>query len=323
MLLASEGDELAVSVVLITYNHAAYIVQALHSVLAQQLDAAWELIISEDCSTDGTREIVGRVAAEHSDRVRLILSETNVRTNEVVARGIHAARGKYVALLDGDDYWTDPAKLAQQFAFLEARPAYAACFHNVEVVDDRGQSPGRTWNGPQQRPIVTLADLAEGNCLATSSVMYRRALVPRIPNWYHPFFPVTDWPLHILYAEQGPIGYLNSVLGAYRIHSAGWYSPGSAAEKLQANAAFYERIDRHLRGATRRTLRQGRARYFLGWAEELCREGDFPQAARCLRWSWPGRPYSSATTLRQFLRILAQLTFRSTDVAARRGTRSA
>ena len=85
--------------------------QALDSALAQRLPQPYEILVSEDCSTDGTREIVQEYAESHPHVVRLLLSERNLHSNEVVARGFRAARGRYVALLDGDDYWTSDDKL--------------------------------------------------------------------------------------------------------------------------------------------------------------------------------------------------------------------
>ena len=97
-----------VSVLVMTYNHERFVAQALDSALMQEVAFDWEILVSEDCSTDRTREIVVEYARRHSDRIRLLLSERNVRSNYVVRRGIEAARGTYVALLDGDDFWTSP-----------------------------------------------------------------------------------------------------------------------------------------------------------------------------------------------------------------------
>ena len=107
-----------VSVVVMTYNHRRFIEQALDSVLSQRTTFAWELLISEDCSTDGTREVVIDYQRRHPVRIRLLLSERNLRSNAVVARGINAARGQYVAMLDGDDYWIHDDKLQRQADFL-------------------------------------------------------------------------------------------------------------------------------------------------------------------------------------------------------------
>jgi glycosyltransferase involved in cell wall biosynthesis len=298
---APVGD-VAITVLVTTYNHARYIRQAIDSALAQRLAAPFEVVISEDCSTDGTRAIVEEYAARQPERVRLLLSETNLRSNEVVARGFRSARGRYLAMLDGDDYWTADDKLQAQFDFLESRRDFTICFHNAAVVDENSKSSGRSWNPPDQPHTTGLADVLRGNFLATSSVMYRRRALPAIPSWYEPFFPVTDWPLHVLYAERGRIGYLNRTLSAYRLHDGGYFSRLTALEKLQANAAFYERMRRGLGGHLDAELRDGQLDYFLGWAYECWRRGDRPTSWRCVRWAWPGRPYPHPLSL---VRVLA------------------
>src|SRR5688572_23850951 len=128
-----------VSVLVMTYNHARFIRQALDSVLMQRTGFDFEVLISEDCSTDGTREIVVEYARRHPHTITLLLSEANLRSNAVVTRGIDAARGEYIALLDGDDYWTSPDKLRKQAAFLDSHSECALCFHNARVQrDDHG-----------------------------------------------------------------------------------------------------------------------------------------------------------------------------------------
>src|SRR5438270_2038014 len=110
------------TVLIITYNHAAFIKAAIDSVLMQDTSFDYEIIISEDCSTDGTRDILHHFAAAYPNRIRLLLSERNRNDNRVVRRGIEAARGMYIALLDGDDYWTCKHKLQRQVEFLDDHP---------------------------------------------------------------------------------------------------------------------------------------------------------------------------------------------------------
>ena len=117
---------LKVTVLVMTYNHAGFIAQALDSVLTQRTGFHYEILISEDRSTDGTRETVISYAEKHPGRIRLLLSERNLHSNTVVSRGIRVARGEYVALLDGDDYWVSPDKLQKQVDFLDAHPEIAA-----------------------------------------------------------------------------------------------------------------------------------------------------------------------------------------------------
>jgi glycosyltransferase involved in cell wall biosynthesis len=280
---------LAVSVLVVTYNHARFVRQALDSAIAQRLPQPFEVLVSEDCSTDGTREIVQEYAKRHPHLVRLLLSERNLHSNEVVARGVRAARGRYVAVLDGDDYWTSDDKLGAQVAFLDVRPDVTICFHNVQVVDEHSQTTGRLWNAPGQPEVSGLHELLRGNFIATSSVVYRRAAVSEIPAWYGGFFPVTDWPLHVLYAREGRIGYLDRTLGAYRLHGGGLFSTLGEREKLEANADFYRRLRAFSPGPLAAEVARGQRDYFFGWAEEFRRRGDRRMLLRCLRWAWEGR----------------------------------
>jgi glycosyltransferase involved in cell wall biosynthesis len=279
----------AISVLVVTYNHARFVRKALDGALAQRLPQPFEILISEDCSTDGTREIVQGYAESHPHLIRLLLSERNLRSNEVVARGFRAAHGRYVALLDGDDYWTSDDKLRAQVECLDARPDLTICFHNVQVVDEHSQSAGRLWNAPGQPELSGLYELLRGNFIATSSVVYRRAAVREIPAWYDDFFPVTDWPLHVLYARQGGIGYLDRTLGAYRLHAGGLYSTLHERQKLEANADFYRQQRACSPGPLAAEVARGQRDYFLGWAEEFRRRGDRRMQLRCLRWAWSGR----------------------------------
>jgi glycosyltransferase involved in cell wall biosynthesis len=277
-----EDSAVAVSALIVTYNHERFVRQALDSALLQRLPQPFEILVSEDCSTDGTRAIVHEYAERHPQLIRLLLSEQNLHSNEVVARGFRAARGRYVALLDGDDYWTSDDKLRAQVEFLEARPDLTICFHNVQVVDEHSQSMGRLWTAPGQPELSGLHELLRGNPIAASSVVYRRAAVAELPAWYERFFPVTDWPLHVLYAREGRIGYLDRTLGAYRLHSGGLYSTLGEREKLEANADFYRRLRACSSGALAAEVARGQCDYFLGWAEEFRRRGDRRMLLRCL-----------------------------------------
>ncbi len=288
--VASDSTAPTVSVLVMTYNHEHLIAPALDSVLMQETAFPCEILISEDCSTDGTREIVLGYRERHPDMIRLLLSERNLHSNEIVARGLRAARGRYVALLDGDDYWTSPQKLQRQVDFLDAHPECALCFHNALVVDEAHGRPPRRWTPDHQKEISTLDELWYGNFIATCSTMYRNGLVGELPQWYAALFPITDWPLHILHAEHGAIGYVDEVMAVYRCHSGGLYSPLAESRKLDATAAFYEVMTENLGGRYESVITRARFRYFYDWAKEYTRRGDLDAAARCVRRCLTRRP---------------------------------
>ena len=302
---------------IITYNHRKFIAAAIDSALAQQTRFEYEILVSEDCSTDGTREIVLDYARRHPDRIRLILSDRNIRSNAVVARGIRSARGDYVALLDGDDLWTSPDKLQKQVDFLDAHPDCAMCFHNAEVIDDDGRRAPRLWTPRGQKPFSTLEDIWRGNFIATASTVIRRTALPEIPGWYDSFFPITDWPLYILAAEHGKIGYIDETMSIYRYHSGGLYSSRSEWQKLQTTGSFYRRMDAHTGRRYHRTVRAAYSTYFFEWAEEYLKRRDSWRAGRCLFRSLAGGGVGESVSWRAFARLTVRLALASIRGKAR------
>ena len=122
-----------VSIVCITYNHEPYLRQALDSFLMQKTLFAYEIVLAEDCSSDGTRKICEEYAVKYPDIIHYIWSDNNVGAVENEARAIRAAKGKYIALCEGDDYWTDVKKLQKQVSFMESHPEYSVTFHRYKI----------------------------------------------------------------------------------------------------------------------------------------------------------------------------------------------
>ena len=305
------------TVLVMTYNHAAFVGQALDSVLEQQVDFPFEIVISEDRSTDDTRAIVIDYQERYPQLIRLLLSERNIRSNAVVRRGIEAARGEYIALLDGDDYWISPHKLQKQIDFLDRHPECAMCFHNAVSVDQSGALlPGRpTWT-PQDHPrFSTLEDIWMGNFIATCTTMFRRQTLREIPAWYDGMFPITDWPLHILSAEHGMIGYIEDTMGAYRQHAGGFYTPLSEAQKLASTLAFYHRMNANLNYRHNTLVKIAISKYFFEWADEYLRRGDVARARRCFITCLTGRPINRFIRPKQLLRMGARLTLARSSTA--------
>ena len=296
-----------VTALVVTYNHGPFIAGALESALRQETSFDYEILVSEDRSTDGTREIVLDYQRRHPDRIRLILSERNLRSNAVVARGIRAARGEFIALLDGDDLWTSPHKLQKQVDFLDSHPDCALCFHNAQVVHEDGSRPPWLWTPQGQKAISTLTDLWRGNFIATASAMLRRARIGDIPAWYDSLFPITDWPLYILAAENGAIGYLDEVMCLYRYHAGGLYSSKTEAEKLEATAQFYRIMDANTGRRYHSIVRAAYSTYFFEWAEEYLKRRDLGRARTCLVRTLMGGGVGDGVSWQAFTRLTARL----------------
>lgn len=274
------GAAVELSVLVVTYNHAPFVEQALESVLAQRTDRPTEILLSEDASTDATRDIVTAFAAREP-RARLLLSPHNLRSNEVVARGIRSARGRYLCLLDGDDYWTSPTKLDDQAALLDGHPDVSAWFHNAVICGPDGRSADR-WTPASQRGVVTGSSIWQGNPFATCAGMIRTSALRGLGPWYDAFFPMTDWPLYVLCTEHGEVRFTDEAVGAYRLHEGGLVSALPGRAKLELIAGFYRGMDEALGFRRHDRARAGASRFFFDWAEAYRVSGDRELARFCL-----------------------------------------
>lgn len=217
------------SVALVSYNHAPYIAQALESVLKQRTEFPFEIVIGEDCSTDGTREMVKDYGSRYPELITLLLHPHNLGCggdgNFLEVLG--ACRGTYVALLDGDDYWTHDRKLQEQVDYLDSHPELAGCFHNAIVVDREGATiKSEHYDEPLRREHRYKSRFSQADCLTmlrsaypTCSLTFRRSAIRHMPDWF--LASPSDFALDILLTDHGELAYLPRSYGAYRIHDSG------------------------------------------------------------------------------------------------------
>jgi glycosyltransferase involved in cell wall biosynthesis len=221
-----------VSVAVHTYNHRSFIGQAIESILAQRRDFPIEIVISDDCSPDGAGKVIDEHQARYPELFVRLDPERNVGAHANFSRVWTGCRGKYIALLDGDDWWHSPDKLRTQVAFMEAHPEYTISGHTVRVVR---MPDGRELETqpPQQhrRQPATVQDLIPSNYLHSCSVMCRRGFVPAMPAWTERL-SMGDWPLWILHALHGPIGFIDRPYGTYRLHEGGTWSTLDPSQML-------------------------------------------------------------------------------------------
>jgi glycosyltransferase involved in cell wall biosynthesis len=234
-----------VTVLLTTYNHEKYIGQALDSVLMQETNFDFEIVILEDCSTDSTRDIVIAYQKRYPDRIRLRLADRNQCSRKPFTDAFQSAPSRHIAILDGDDYWTSPKKLQKQVEFLEAHPECALCFHNALRIYEDGNRGSLPYNPADQKRISVLEDILQSNFIAGCAAMVRKDVLGGFPEWFHNL-PWGDWPLYLLCAQHGKIGYIDEILGVYRIHGQGFWSKLDAIQKLEGLIAFYETMNANL-----------------------------------------------------------------------------
>ena len=248
--LKSTNDIPLVSVCMVAYNHENYIRQALDSILSQKTDFPFEVCIGEDNSPDATRAICQEYADRYPDKIRLFLREREtVFYWEGKATGSYnfvetllAARGKYVALCEADDYWIDDSKLQTQVDFLEANPDFAICFTGSKKLK-RGRLRKANRHVPGE--VTQLADIVKRVYMPTASVMYRKTGIDEFSEIYKTV-PYVDHILFCMIARNGLIKFIKTPMTVYRMHEGGIWSSLSQAERLRSRIQMREAITKLL-----------------------------------------------------------------------------
>ena len=247
-----------VSVSCITYNHAPYIRACLDGFLMQKTSFVFEILIHDDCSTDGTREIIEEYSKKYPDIIFPIFQTENQYSKGV--RGMMArfnfprSRGKYIALCEGDDYWSDPYKLQKQVDFLEANTDFSICFHNMKILNESNPSAIEFTNSKDQESVSSILDLAsKGNFMFTASVVFKK---PKdgFPNWLTDL-PIGDYAIHLFNAQFGKIKFLDQVMGVYRIHAGGVWGSFSKEKLYDRWIPMLEQLQDKFSDEVNKTLR--------------------------------------------------------------------
>jgi glycosyltransferase involved in cell wall biosynthesis len=235
-----------VSVVLTTYRHEAYIEQAIRSAAEQQTVFSMEILVGEDASPDGTLAVCRRLQSEFPDRIQLFAHEQNMGGHSNFNFLWTRARGKYIAWLEGDDYWTDPLKLQRQVDAMERSPESTCCFHNTWVHQNGApHEDGFLLPGFTQEMPLPFSHLVFSNSTMTCSALYRRGLVPALPEWVWPL-RIGDWPMHLMHAAQGPALFLPQPMAAYRLHPSGDWTSRPLQDRLNYTIEALEAVRLHV-----------------------------------------------------------------------------
>lgn len=220
-----------VSISCITYNHANFIRQCLDGFISQECDFKFEVLIHDDASNDGTQEIIKEYQEKHPNIIKPILREENLYSKGErgfnVRYNFNRASGKYIALCEGDDYWTDPLKLQKQVDFLEQNKDFSFCAHHVSLIDQNNEIIKQASDKIGNQYFSSLESLHQ--YFPTLSLLFKTEYVK------DKFKPLNvfngDYYLTSFLSSFGKTTILNFVGANYRQHSGGVHSSLSYIDK--------------------------------------------------------------------------------------------
>jgi glycosyltransferase involved in cell wall biosynthesis len=242
-----------VSVCVQTYKHVNYIKQCLDGILFQKTNFEFEILLGEDDSNDGTRELCVDYAKRYPDKIRLFLHhrENNIKIGgQPTGRfnflyNLHSSKGEYIALCEGDDYWTDPLKLQKQLDFLEGNEEYSFCFTRFQTKDERTNTflddeNSKHFDKNQSFIDYDFERFYKGWHIGTQTVMFINT--PETKNFYKQYQLPRDMHLYVELLKQGKGACLKDFCAVYRLTGKGVYTSTSKFQQIIKGAKVYEDI---------------------------------------------------------------------------------
>lgn len=232
-------EDIMVSVYLLTYNHKDYLEQAINSILSQKTSYKLEIIIHDDASTDGTSEIVRQYATLYPTIIIPVIQQVNqYRTGRILIDHVFPKmKGKYIAYLEGDDYWSDEGKIQREVDYLENHSEYIAVAHNTERINVENGERDLLYSCFEERDISITDVLENGNnSFHLNSIVYRKDIL----NYYPAFMDIPrgffgDLSLRLLLISNGKIHYFPETMSVYR-----YLVPGSSSKRIGTQEAIIE-----------------------------------------------------------------------------------
>jgi len=208
---------------MITYNQESYILKSIQSAINQKTSFEYEIIIADDKSTDSTNRLLDQLAEKNNTKISLINNKVNIGASRNLLNVLKHAKGKYIAILEGDDYWQDTNKLQSCFEFMENNIEFSVIHHKVNVVTNENLIIGELPKDIFRNNYMSLEDLIlNDSFMATCSIFFRNYFKTdefTIPESLFTIRNMADWPLNIFLASRGKIGYVDTNMASYRVAS--------------------------------------------------------------------------------------------------------
>jgi glycosyltransferase involved in cell wall biosynthesis len=239
----ASGEVLEFSVILLTYNHEAYIEQSIESVLNQKDAPSHEIIVAEDYSTDRTRDLIDNLEFLHPGRFKVLDRGRNLGLSSNLQDAWLQCQGRYISILEGDDYWNDDLKLVKTKNAMDSNPSWAGCFNAIQKINADGKKINQRPSSAPNPTWIGIDDLIKANIIGTySAVTYRRGLVETFPN-LHSKVKNGDWILNLLHSKHGGFGFLPDPMTSYRIHSKSLWSSKGDLERWLDILKVWDNLD--------------------------------------------------------------------------------
>lgn len=222
------------NVLLITYNQENYIEQCLDSILMQETHFAFNILVADDCSTDSTLSIIERYAASSSIEFKFLKNTSNLGFVKNYKRGFESCDAEYVAVMEGDDYWTDPLRLQKHVDFLHSHRECVMSFNRIiNFYESNSDFVIREWNLKDDFEYITTRQLTTGNKIGNlSACVFRNNILKKLKPDLFDMPQVADWLLSMVIGQYGFIAQLKEPTSVYRIHARGIWSGQNEKEQI-------------------------------------------------------------------------------------------
>ena len=216
----------------------------------QETNFPFEILIRDDYSTDNTISILQDYARKYPNLIKPVFEKENTYSKGLkpFPEIYKKAKGKYIAICEGDDYWTDTLKLQKQINFLEENPLYEGCFHDCMIIQEKKNTHKTQQVKIGDRNIdvdIDLISIIKENNIATASIVFRNVTI-KLPKYWEKTSK-GDYALMITIATRGNIKYLPEVMSLYRVHDGGVWSSQNEIYKEQENLNFYTLLQKHFK----------------------------------------------------------------------------
>jgi|LakMenEpi03Aug12_release.lakeMendotaPanAssembly.Ray.scaffolds.fasta_scaffold453024_1 glycosyltransferase involved in cell wall biosynthesis len=266
-----QRDEIIVSICMITYNHSKFIENSLKSALNQKCTFTFEIIICDDASTDNTVEIINNLINYFPNKIKLYVNQINIGATKNLAKAISLCKGKYICILEGDDYWLSKNKIENQVNFLNHNLDCNTCFTKAKMVDRNDNFIIELPLSKYRKSRFEIVDLIKNDVfMPTCTTMFRANSFNYFPDIFYTLKNGCDWVLSILNTETGKIGFLDEIHAVYRSNSSEFAWSSNPIHKIYPDAIIINKaVDEYFNYKYHEIIIKKIIRYYFWLCKDL------------------------------------------------------